>query len=82
VNGNAVQQSLGAWRDQILSKLYVGWVQGFCDTQRAALQHALEKFNEGKTAQETIEFEFDHPRAVLEQLANDLRDSKNAVWLQ
>jgi len=82
VNDNAVQQSLGAWRDQILSKLYVGWVQGFCDTQRAALQHALEKFNEGKTAQETIEFEFDHPRAVLEQVANDLRDSKNAVWLQ
>ncbi len=82
VNGNAVQQSLDAWRDQILSKLYVGWVQGFCDTQRAALQQALEKFNEGKRAQETIEFEVDHPRAVLERLVNDLRQSKNTAWLQ
>jgi len=77
-----VQQSLGAWRDQILSKIYVGWVQGFCDTERAALQEALKKFNEGRTAQETIEFEFGHPRTVLEQLANDLRDLKNAGWLQ
>ncbi len=82
IKAEAVQQSLGAWRDQILSKLYVGWVQGFCDAERSALQDELNKFNEGKKAQDVIEFEFGHPRAVLEQLANDLRDPKNAVWLQ
>lgn len=82
IKGEAVQQSLGAWRDQILSKLYVGWVQGFCDAERTALQDELNKLNQGKTAQEVIEVAFGHPRAVLEQLANDLRDGKNAGWLQ
>jgi CRISPR-associated protein Cst2 len=82
VKRDAVQQSLGAWRDQIFSKLYVGWVHGFCDTERTTLHEALKKFNEGKAAQEGIEFEFDHPRAVLEKLANDMRESKNAAWLQ
>ncbi len=82
IKGEAVQQSLGAWRDQILSKVYVGWVQGFCDPERAALQDELNKFNQGKKAQEIIEFEFGHPRVVLEQLANDLCDPRNAGWLQ
>jgi CRISPR-associated protein Cst2 len=82
IRADAVQQSLGAWRDQILSKLYVGWVQGFCDAERTALQQALEKFNEGKSAPDAIEFEFGHPRAVLEQVATDLRNSNNAGWLQ
>ena len=82
INGGAVQQSLGAWRDQILSKLYVGWVQGFCDAERVSLQDQLNKFNEGKKGQEGLEFDFSHPRAILEKLAVDLADKRNAEWLQ
>jgi CRISPR-associated protein Cst2 len=80
VNADAVQQSLTAWRDQILSKLYVGWVQGFCDTERAALQTELEKLS--KKSENAIEFVLDHPRNVLEQLAGDVSDPKNADWLK
>jgi CRISPR-associated protein Cst2 len=82
VKGDAVQQSLTVWRDQILSKLYVGWVQGFCDAERANLQTELEKFNNGKKPPEALEFTLGHPRAILEQLASDLSDRQNADWLK
>lgn len=82
VNGDAVQQSLTVWRDQILSKLYVGWVQGFCDPGRENLQSELAKFNNGKKPPESLEFTIGHPREILEQLASDLSDRKNADWLR
>lgn len=81
INAGAVQQSLAAWRDQILSKLYVGWVQGFCDSERIALHNELKKFKDEKAERGSIDFEIDHPRTVLEQLASDLSDKKNAEWL-
>ncbi len=81
VNADAVQQSLAAWRDQILSKLYVGWVQGFCDAEMAGFQNELKKFNEGKEPERSLPVEFGHPRNILEQMANDLSDQSNAEWL-
>ncbi|MCI0724870.1 MAG: type I-B CRISPR-associated protein Cas7/Cst2/DevR [Acidobacteria bacterium] len=82
VKAEAVQESLTVWRDQILSRLYVGWVQGFCDSERASLQTELEKFNEGKKGQGAIDFASGHPREILGQLAADLSDRKNADWLK
>ena len=82
VKGDAVQQSLGAWRDQIVSKLYVGWVQGFCDAERTSLQTELKKFNEGKKSEEALDFECGHPRTILEQMTKDLSDQKNSDWLK
>lgn len=82
VKGDAVQQSLAVWRDQILSKLYVGWVQGFCDAERANLESELKKFNEGKNPPEALEFALGHPREILGQLASDLSDRKNLNWLK
>jgi CRISPR-associated protein Cst2 len=82
VKPDAVQQSFTVWRDQILSKLYVGWVHGFCDTERANFKNELEKLNNGKKATESIGFVLGHPREILEQLASDLCDRKNADWLK
>lgn len=82
VSANAVQQSLGVWRDQIMSKLYVGWVQGFCDTERGSLQNEIQKFNEEKSSPHLLDAVFGHPREVLEQLAKDLSDERNADWLK
>jgi CRISPR-associated protein Cst2 len=81
VNADAVQQSLAAWRDQILSKLYVGWVQGFCDAEMAGFQNELKKFNDGKQPERALRVEFGHPRNILEQMAKDLSDQSNAEWL-
>jgi CRISPR-associated protein Cst2 len=81
VKPEAVQQSFSVWRDQILSKLYVGWVQGFCDAERASLQAELAKFNEGKKSGEALDVVAGHPREVLEQLAEDLSDENNKAWL-
>jgi CRISPR-associated protein Cst2 len=81
VKGDAVQQSLAVWRDQILSKLYVGWVQGFCDEERTNLQNELNKFNAGKEPPASLEFTMGHPLEILGHLASDLSDRKNAGWL-
>jgi CRISPR-associated protein Cst2 len=82
VNGDAVQQSLTVWRDQILSKLYVGWVQGFCDQERENLESELAKFNNDKKPPKSLEFTIGHPREILEQLALAVSDRKNAGWLE
>ncbi|HEY3128708.1 MAG TPA: type I-B CRISPR-associated protein Cas7/Cst2/DevR [Acidobacteriota bacterium] len=82
VKADAVHQTLGVWSDQILSRLYVGWVQGFCDAERASLQSELAKFKAGKQSPQTFDFIMDHPRKMLEQLVTDLSDSKNADWLK
>ncbi len=82
VRSDAVQQSLTVWRDQILSKLYVGWVQGFCDVERASLQSELEKFNKERKQSEGVDFVFGHPREILAQLASDLCDRSNSTWLK
>lgn len=81
VKADAVQQSLAVWRDQILSKLYVGWVRGFCDGERANLESELEKFNKARRPEEALAFVVDHPRKMLEQFASDVCDRQNADWL-
>jgi CRISPR-associated protein Cst2 len=45
VNDAALQETVGAWHDQFLSPLYVGWVRGFQDDQRDKLESALERLS-------------------------------------
>ncbi len=82
VKADALKESLSVWRDQILSKLYVGWVQGFCDTERVSLQDELKKLKEGPALQEPLDYVLDHPRKILDQLAADLSDQEHADWLK
>jgi CRISPR-associated protein Cst2 len=81
VQAQAVQESFKVWRDQVLSKLYVGWVQGFCDTQRERLKSELEAFNQGREGTQRLEFSLGHPREILDRLAVDVGDPNNAAWL-
>lgn len=82
VHPEAVQQAFKVWKDQILSKLYVGWVQGFYDDQRARLESVLSDFNNERKDNDRIETVLGHPREVLEQLAKDIGEKKNEDWLR
>ena len=82
VQAQAIEQSFRVWRDQILSKVYVGWVQGFCDAEHGRFRTELEGFNKGRTPEERVEPVWGHPREVLAELARDLGDPKNAGWLR
>lgn len=75
VNVEAVQELFRVWGDQMLSPLYVGWVQGFQDTQRARLLGALEEIGPERG------FQAGHPREVLGAVAESFRSEANAAWL-
>jgi CRISPR-associated protein Cst2 len=74
VHTDALKESLRVWGDSMLSKLYIGWVQGFHDAERDKLAEALTTLG--------IKFQLDHPRVVLSQLAKDVQDPANAHWLE
>jgi CRISPR-associated protein Cst2 len=74
VHVQALEEALKVWSDTLLSDIYVGWVQGFYDEQRAKLKAALKSSG--------LRFQLDHPRTVLTQLAKDVQNPANAHWLE
>ena len=70
VNVAALKEAAVAWKDQLLSGLYVGWATGFYDAERDRLRAALVELQ----TEHGLTFVLDHPRTVLRQLADDLRD--------
>lgn len=78
----ALKECLTVWRDQIKSKLYVGWVQGFRDAESKRLRDEIESFNKETNKADRVEAVLGHPREVLNILAADLADEKNAGWLE
>ena len=59
-------------RDDILSPVYVGWVQGYLDAERARFEAWL-----AETKQDNVVVA--HPRRAYEKLIADLR--ANPDWL-
>lgn len=80
ISGEAVQQMLDAWRDQILSPLYLGWVKGFHDSQAEALRSAVDNWNAAHSNKH-VPVEFNHPRLAIQRLIGDMGKSENASWL-
>ena len=80
-NVDALREFAEVWGDQVMSSLYVGWVQGFHDTQRAvameAVKEAARLLPSGSGDAGGV---FGHPREVLERLAQDL-ESNAGRWM-
>lgn len=76
VNAEALKEIVEVWGDQMLSPLYVGWVRGFHEAQRARLAQALEATPAPHGSV------LDHPRTVLNRLADDFSSEANRAWLQ
>jgi len=73
INGNAIEEMFKVWADQILSKLYIGWVQGFFDNERKKIKDLLEKEQKDK-------YVIGHPREIFKILTEDI--VKNPAWLE
>jgi len=71
VNAEALEEALDVFADQLLSPVYVGWVKGFMDGQRADAER--------KIGQRGV---VDHPRRVFERIADDFAKSENYGWLE
>jgi CRISPR-associated protein Cst2 len=70
IHVEALEEALEVFSDQLLSPVYVGWVKGFMDGQRADV--------EARVAQRGV---VDHPRRIFERIADDFAKSENIGWL-
>ena len=71
VNIEALEEALDVFSDQLLSPVYVGWIRGFMDDQRATVEE--------KIGQRGV---VDHPRRIFERIADDFSNDENSGWLE
>ena len=75
----ALKEALTIFGDDILSDVYVGWVKGYLDDERAKFQAALG--DEGQLAVFADKVKLNHPRQALQALIADLQKPDNVAWL-
>lgn len=71
---DALQEALTVFNDEILSDVYVGWVRGYLDSERAKLE-AFAQTTEGHRIR------ISHPREAFKAVAEALRKDENRSWL-
>ena len=72
---DALKEALTVFKAELLSDVYVGWVRGYLDDERAKLE-AFAKTLEGSGVK------ISHPREAFQALAAALREEKNGSWLE
>jgi CRISPR-associated protein Cst2 len=76
---DALQEALTIFEDDILSAIYVGWVKGYLDDERAKFEAVLG--DEGQLAVFADKVQLSHPRQAFQALVADLQKPENAHWL-
>jgi CRISPR-associated protein Cst2 len=76
---DALKEALIVFKDDILSDVYVGWVKGYLDEERAKFETALS--DGGQLVAFTGKMKLSHPRQAFQALVADLKKSKNSGWL-
>lgn len=75
----AFQETLDVFKDIILSDIYIGWVQGYLDEERAKFEAALS--DNGPLKGFAKKIRISHPRQALKCWVADLQKPENAYWL-
>lgn len=76
LKADALAQALTVFKNDILSPVYVGWVKGYLDGERAAFEQAL---SEGALKEFQDKIVILHPREAFQKMAASLRE--NPAWL-
>ena len=76
---DALTEALTVFKDDILSDIYVGWVKGYLDDERAKFSEALNE--ETDLAACGAKITVSHPRDAFKGFVEDLQKSENANWL-
>ncbi len=74
----ALKEVLRVFKGDTLSHIYVGWVQGYLDEERARFEKALLQETELNPWRDLIKIK--HPREALADLAKDLKE--HPEWLE
>ncbi len=76
---DALKEALTVFADDILSNVYVGWVEGYLDEERARFEAALAE--DGALTDFAAKIKVSHPRQAFQSLVADLKDPANKEWL-
>lgn len=76
---DALREALTVFADDLLSDVYVGWVQGYLDDERAKFEAALA--DGGALAGFANQIKVVHPRQAFQAVATELQKPENAEWL-
>jgi CRISPR-associated protein Cst2 len=77
---DALAEALTVFKEELLSEVYIGWTRGYLDEQRAAFEEAINS-ESGALHFAKDKIRISHPRDAFQALASDMRESKNAAWL-
>ncbi len=69
-----LREALTTMGDEILSPIYIGWMRGYLDEQRAQFERFIEGFSDRPIL-------IRHPRDAYREFVEDLAYSENALWL-
>jgi len=69
---DALQEALTVFEKEILSTVYIGWVRGYLDDQRAKVEEEFKDETRVKIS---------HPREAYQALIADLKKTENKGWL-
>jgi len=75
---DALKEALTVFAEDILSNVYLGWVEGYLDGERAKVEAAL---NDGALAAFRHKIKIGHPRQVFQAFVADMQKPENASWL-
>jgi len=76
---DALHEALTVFEDDIVSDVYVGWVKGYLDEERAKFEAALGAGGQLSTFAEKVQLS--HPREAFLALVDDLQKPDNSGWL-
>ena len=76
----ALKESLTVFKENLLSNVYVGWVQGYLDEERAKFLTALDS-EKGVLKDFADVIRIKHPREAFLALVEDFKKTENAGWL-
>lgn len=72
-HSGAFSELLAAYRDHFVSGIWIGWAQGFLDSERAKLEGAIKNTN-------GIRISLGHPAVQIEEFAKALKSDASAAW--
>ncbi|RMH05452.1 MAG: type I-B CRISPR-associated protein Cas7/Cst2/DevR [Nitrospirae bacterium] len=74
---DALKEALTVFKNDLLSKVYIGWTRGYLDDERTKFEIALNKG--GDLAD--LPIQVSHPRQAFQALIEDLQKPEHAHWL-
>jgi len=74
----SLREALAVFADDVLSKVYVGWTQGYLDDQRT---HFLDALSEGGIlANFKDQIKISHPRQAFQEMAAAFQREEGKIW--